>query len=131
MGGLGGSSPGPPELAGFYVGSVWAGCVRKQRQGGLSGLGQERKVSAQPVLLMSPGGTIPSPLLCAGGALVPAAAAGDGPRARLDKPKNVARHRLRVLKACVSVTNSTCLMNAKWSQHRDLIDFLWQTSESV
>ena len=46
---------------------------------------------------MSQGGTIPSPLLCAGGALVPAAAAGDGPRARLDKPKNVARDGLRPL----------------------------------
>ena len=46
---------------------------------------------------MSPGGTIPSPLLCAGGALVPAAAAGDGPRARLDKPKNVALNGLRAL----------------------------------
>ena len=73
--------------------------MRKQREGGLSGLRQERKVSAQPVLLMSPGGTIPSPLLCVVRRLVPAAAAGDGSRARLGEAEDVARDGLRVLQA--------------------------------
>ena len=51
---------------------------------------------------MSPGGTIPSPLLCVVRRLVPAAAAGDGPRARLDEAEDVARDGLRVLQAqCV------------------------------
>ena len=48
---------------------------------------------------MSPGGTIPSPLLCVVRSLVPAAAAGDGPRARLGEAEDVARDGLRVLQA--------------------------------
>ena len=46
---------------------------------------------------MSPGDTIPSPLLCVVRRLVPAAAAGDGPRARLGEAEDVARDGLRVL----------------------------------
>ena len=48
---------------------------------------------------MSPGGTIPSPLLCVVGRLVPAATARDGPRARLGEAEDVARDGLRVLQA--------------------------------
>ena len=51
---------------------------------------------------MSPRGTIPSLLLCVVRRLVPAVAAGDGPRARLGEAEDVARDRLRVLQAqCV------------------------------
>ena len=46
---------------------------------------------------MSPGGTIPSPLLCVVRRLVPAAAAGDGAWARLAESEDIALNGLRAL----------------------------------
>ena len=48
---------------------------------------------------MSPGGTFQALCCCFFGDLVPAAAAGDGSRARLGEAEDVARDGLRVLQA--------------------------------